>query len=88
MGKPVYDVSVENGKYRFVYFDDASAPEAYRHGERWLPMEALLLGNKAVLCLVARVAELEEQTAALIHNCSIQPLNTDGHNAYDALKKD
>lgn len=55
----LYDVTVENGKYRFVYFPDGRH-EAYRHGERWVAREESMTGDKALFCLVARVAELDE----------------------------
>lgn len=61
--KPMYDVTTEDGKYRFVYLEGGGC-RAYRHGERWHPMEAAMLGNKALMSLVVRVAELEAKDPA------------------------
>lgn len=55
----LYDVTVENGKYRFVYYDNGKS-EAYRWGERWTAREESMIGDKALFCLVARIAELDE----------------------------
>ncbi len=55
----LYDVYLENGKYRFVYHYDAKPPEAYRYGERWPAFEAIMLGSKAIMLLVARIDELD-----------------------------
>jgi hypothetical protein len=58
--KVVYDVTVEDGKYRFVYYENG-ASKAFRHGERWMARENSMLGDKAFAALVAELADAREQ---------------------------
>lgn len=55
----LYDVTIENGKYRFVYKQGA-LPKAYRYGEPWNPFAEKMIGSNAIYALVARVAYLDE----------------------------
>ena len=56
----IYDVTVDDGHYRFVYRASGRA-EAYRHGERWPVFEETMLGSKAILSLVAEVDALKNK---------------------------
>lgn len=58
----LYDIEIEEGKYRFVYHMDAKPMEVYRYGQRWKAFERMALGNKAIMCLVARIDELQGKT--------------------------
>jgi hypothetical protein len=62
------DVSVENGKYRFVYYADGSC-DAFRYGEPWRGMTETMIGSKAlaIYCLVARIGELEKMLSRRGH---------------------
>lgn len=51
------DVTVDDGKYRFVYYTDGKHPEAYRHGERWMVREDSMVGDKAFMALCCELAE-------------------------------
>lgn len=59
----LYDVSTEDGKYRFIYFAGTGLPRAYRYGEPWQPMSNQMLGSKAILSLVQELHDLRVATA-------------------------
>lgn len=82
----LYDVTVDGGKYRFVYFADARPPMAYRHGEAWDPRIASMVGDKALMSLVGELHDLRAATTSLIRNASINPLTEAGQAAYAELK--
>lgn len=52
----LYDVTLEEGKYRFIYLANG-APKAYRHGEPWTPFTNKMLGSNAIYAMVAALAE-------------------------------
>lgn len=66
-----YDVSVDDGKYRFVYFKDGTSPKAYRSGEEWPPFSEKMVGSRAILGLVAELAEYRDRD---VHPYVIGPL--------------
>lgn len=55
----LYDVTLDSGKYRFVYYEGGKS-EAFRYGEPWQPVTDLMQGSNAFRALVARVAYLDE----------------------------
>lgn len=67
----LYDVTVDDGKYRFVYFSDGKPPMAYRHGEAWDPRIASMVGDKALFSLVAELSEARDMLATATHNLSV-----------------
>jgi len=76
MGKPplpesvdpqmiLYDVILDNGKYRIIYHADAKRPQAFRHGEPWPAFADQILGSNAVMAMACRIVELEEEVINL-----------------------
>lgn len=59
----LFDVTLENGKYRLIYHYDDKRPQAFRHGEPWPAFENLMLGSKVILAMAARIHDLEEELA-------------------------
>lgn len=83
--KVSYDISLENGKYRFVYYEDGQC-EVFRHGQPWPPMTETARGSKAIMLLVARIAELESQVAKVFYGGRVE-YNVDGTFEAGPLEK-
>lgn len=66
----LYDVTVDNGKYRFVYQADGF-PLAFRHGEPWPVRAASMVGDKAMMALVAELSDTRDLLATATHNLSV-----------------
>ena len=61
----LYDVSTEDGKYRFIYFAGARAPRGYRYGEFSQPMSNQMLGRGSMLSLVQELHDLRAGNAVV-----------------------
>ncbi len=57
----LYDVTVADGKYRFVYHDDGKTPMAYRYGEPWDAQTRDMVGHGSLMALVAEISDLREK---------------------------
>jgi hypothetical protein len=55
-----YEVSLENNKYRLVYYEDGTC-EAFRYGESWPALNEIMLGSKVIQALVARISNTEKE---------------------------
>lgn len=58
--KVLYDVTICEGKYRFVYYEDRR-DEAFRNGEPWEAGRQEMIGNKSLMSLVAEISDLRDQ---------------------------